>query len=424
MPLPRVLTMVTVPRCCASTSPTTPSLESARRSSGSTYSASTRRNTTSTRFSVPSDAHPQLAVAHHQIRALHQRETQQRREIRLIESGLGVDAGAEHDHHRVLDDVGCGVDQCQPQRLRERCRRPWRDPLVEIGNRVREHAPVGQRIAGPRGGLRPVAVDLKAAIREPAEVTGVHEKLVVSGDLNPVGGPHIPGMGEQQFRRKDALDQQAARPVQVGEHGIEHARSLHQPGLQQLPVGRGDDDRQGVQDPGTGLHAVAGKTINVGIFSAGVNPGVGDAVVVDKVVHHRAQPIQPHPAAVGDGVGQLAPGRPYPALCVDELVVADSRAVTQIEQCFLRPCGSVPGQQPIDVVAVAGEVTGNRKRHHCSTVRTRRRSRMPGAPMSVDIRACFSRISDRSSLPGVKPMASKRRARRDSAATALTGGSS
>ena len=49
---------------------------------------------------------------------------------------------------------------------------------------------------------------------------------------------------------------------------------------------------------------------------------------------------------------------------------------------------------------------------------------MPGAPMSVKILACFSRRSDRSSLPGVKPVASKRRARRDSAATALTGGSS
>ena len=35
--------------------PTTPSLESARRSSGSVYAASTRRNTTSTRLSVPSE---------------------------------------------------------------------------------------------------------------------------------------------------------------------------------------------------------------------------------------------------------------------------------------------------------------------------------------------------------------------------------
>ncbi|CKU49612.1 Uncharacterised protein [Mycobacterium tuberculosis] len=49
---------------------------------------------------------------------------------------------------------------------------------------------------------------------------------------------------------------------------------------------------------------------------------------------------------------------------------------------------------------------------------------MPGAPISVDILACFSRMSDRSSLPGVKPVASKRRARRASASTALTGGSS
>ena len=53
MPLPSVLTTVTAPRRSTSTSPTTPSRESARRSSGSAYSASTRRSTTSTRLSVP-----------------------------------------------------------------------------------------------------------------------------------------------------------------------------------------------------------------------------------------------------------------------------------------------------------------------------------------------------------------------------------
>ena len=47
---------------------------------------------------------------------------------------------------------------------------------------------------------------------------------------------------------------------------------------------------------------------------------------------------------------------------------------------------------------------------------------MPGAPTSVDCRASFSRMSERSTGPAVKPVASKRRPRRDSASTALTGG--
>ena len=45
-----------------------------------------------------------------------------------------------------------------------------------------------------------------------------------------------------------------------------------------------------------------------------------------------------------------------------------------------------------------------------------------GAPTSVDCRACFSLMSDRSRAPAVKPVASNRRPRRDSASTALTGG--
>ena len=40
------------------------------------------------------------------------------------------------------------------------------------------------------------------------------------------------------------------------------------------------------------------------------------------------------------------------------------------------------------------------KCHQCRTVRTRRRSRMPGAPTSVDWRACFSRMSEMSTVPG------------------------
>jgi len=55
---------------------------------------------------------------------------------------------------------------------------------------------------------------------------------------------------------------------------------------------------------------------------------------------------------LGDGVGQFGPGRPHVAVVVDEFVVADSRAVPQIEQCFLSPRGLVSGQEPVGVIAV------------------------------------------------------------------------
>jgi hypothetical protein len=116
-------------------------------------------------FQSAQRAHPQLAVAHHQVRALHQRKTQQRGQIRLVERGFGEDAGAEDHHHRILRVVGCGVDQRQPQRLGERRRRARHDPLIEFGNGVCDDATVGQRVAGARRRLRPVGVDLEGAVR-------------------------------------------------------------------------------------------------------------------------------------------------------------------------------------------------------------------------------------------------------------------
>src|SRR6202008_2452469 len=96
------------------------------------------------------------------------------------------------------------------QRLREGCSRSRRDPLVEVWNRVGHNAYVGQRVAGARRCLRPVGGDLKATVRLSAEVTGVHEKLVVPGNLNSVGGAQVTGVTEHQFRWQDAFGEQGA----------------------------------------------------------------------------------------------------------------------------------------------------------------------------------------------------------------------
>ena len=144
---------------------------------------------------------------------------------------------------------------------------------------------------------------------------------------------------------------------------------------------------------------------------------VGDAVVVDQAAHHGAQLVQPAAAALADALGQLEPGWPDIACRIDEFVVSGDRAAARIEQRLLGPRRAVAGQQVVDVVRIRSG-----KCHQCRTVRTRRRSRMPGAPTSVDWRACFSRMSEMSTRPGVKPVASNRRPRRDSASTALTGG--
>ena len=108
-------------------------------------------------------AHPQLSVADHQISALHQRQTQQAGEIGLVESGFGVDAGAEDHDDGLFGRLGRRLDQRQAQRLRPRGGGPGTDLLVEVGDGVRDHPPVGQGVAGAGRGLRPVGVDQEVA---------------------------------------------------------------------------------------------------------------------------------------------------------------------------------------------------------------------------------------------------------------------
>ena len=296
-------------------------------------------------------AHPELSVAHHQVGALDEREAQHRREVGLVERRLGVHAGAQHHDHRVVGRVGGGVDQSEPQRLRERRGRPRPDALVQVGHRVRDHAAVGQRIACARRRLRPVPVHPKASRRVPAHVAAVHEQLVPARDLDAAGRPDVAGMAEHQLRGQQALEDAAARPVQVGEHRVQQPRPLQQACLQRLPVGGGDQQRQPVEVPRARRRGIGPVGDRVTVV---VDFDVGDAVVVHQAAHRGPQPLQPCAAALTDRVGQFLPRGPDVAVHVDELVVAGPGPATQVEQCLLGARGAVAGEQAIGVVAGRG----------------------------------------------------------------------
>ena len=221
-------------------------------------------------------------------------------------------------------------------------------------------------------------------------------------------------MGEQELSGEHTAGHRGARAVEIGEHGIEQSRSLDQTRFQRVPVARGDHQRKCVQMPRPrhGRAVAVGDRVTVGVL-----PDVGDSVVVHQLLYDAAQLLEPVPATLADAVGQFEPCRPDTACRVDEFVVSGDRATSRVEQRLLCPRRAIAGQQVVDVVRIRrGDC------HQCRTVRIRRRSRMPGAPTSVDWRACFSRMSEMSRRPGVNPVASNRRPLRDSASTALTGG--
>ncbi len=333
--------------------------------------------------------HPQPAVADHQVGTLHQREAQHRRQVGLVERGLGVDARAEHHHHRVLGRFRGGVDQRQPQRLGERRRRPRPDPLVDVGDGVGDHPAVGQRVAGSRRSLRPVGVDQEAAVGRPAHITAVHEQLMATGILDAAGRPDVAGMAEQQLGRQDPAGDRPARPVQVGQDGVEQPGALHHTGFQRLPVRRRQQQRDAVQMPGArhrdalsvgdGLAAQVESRVAALLPFGMVDLDVGDAVVVDQSAHDGAQPLQSGAAAFADEIAEFLPGRPDGAGGVDELVVPGApersrgsrpgAAAAQVEQRVLRPCRAVAGEQTVGIMGGLQVRTGSRQRqrHHLLT---------------------------------------------------------
>ena len=215
------------------------------------------------------------------------------------------------------------------------------------GMACRHHATVGQRVARARRRLRPVGVDLEAAVTRAAEITAVHEQLVSAGYLDTAGGTDVAGVREQQLRRKHAAGHRDTRAVQVGQHRVEQPGALQQTGFQDVPVGRRDHQRQRVQTPWPGLR----RPVPVGDgVTVAVDLDVGDAVVVDRAAHRRPKLVQAGASAFAHTVGQFTPGRPDIACGVDEFVVAGTRNATDVEQGLLGSRGAVPGEQVVDVV--------------------------------------------------------------------------
>ncbi|OOL31303.1 hypothetical protein GQ85_14475 [Rhodococcus rhodochrous] len=166
-------------------------------------------------------AHPQPALAHHQVGGLDQREPEDARDVGLIEGGLRVRARAEDDHHRVLRAGGRGLAQREPHRLDERRQRPRVRGLVQVGHGACRHPPVGKGVPGAGRGLRVVPHHPEPAVAGTGDVDCVEEQLMRPGEREPVRGPHVAAMAEHQLRGHQSLPERAHRPVQVGEQRVE-----------------------------------------------------------------------------------------------------------------------------------------------------------------------------------------------------------
>ena len=227
----------------------------------------------------------------------------------MLEVGLVVGAGGqEHDPGVVAVVGGDGAEG-----LAESPEEPGQAADLAVPEGLREHPgeddPVLQRVARPRRGLGPVGQDVERPARTPADVGRVEVEVTVAQDLEVVAGAEEIRMPEDQFGGQDPGGQEPSRAKQVGQDSVEQGGPLDQPRLDRGGVGRGDQERDRVQLPGT-VHAL----------------GVAVDIICDPVLPDQVPGLGPALLEFGrtdllDLIGESLPVRPDLAVGGDHLVV-------------------------------------------------------------------------------------------------------
>ena len=126
-----------------------------------------------------------------------------------------------------------------------------------------------------------------------------------AGRLDAPAGPQEAGVGKYQLGREHILAQQALRPIEIGQDGVEQRGALDDGGFDVFPLGRIDHERNRIERPGA-----------IGAFRIAIDV-VGDAVVVDQAAALRASgELRPLMAHRGRAIPTAPPMRAK--LCVPE----------------------------------------------------------------------------------------------------------
>ena len=190
----------------------------------------------------------------------------------MLEVGRVVHAGGEHDHRRVAGAGGRG----RPQRLEQAGRVAVDGPHPVAGEQLGEHPGHGAAVLDHVGDARRGA---EVVLQHPEHAVGApHQVDAGDVDPHPVGGvdahrrPVVVGRGGDELAGDEAVLQDAARPVDVGEERLQGPDPLRHARLDGRPLGRRQDAGDEVEGEGTLL----------------ARQGEGDALVAERHVPGRA----------------------------------------------------------------------------------------------------------------------------------------
>jgi hypothetical protein len=177
--------------------------------------------------------------------------------------------------------------------------------VVEAGEGAADDQPVLQRIAGARGRLGAVAQHPPPPVGTAPEVGGVDVRPAAAGRGDAAHGADEVQAAGDGGGGQQALGHQTALAVDVGQHRLQHRGALGDAGGDLVPLGLGQDERQGIERPvALGLLAIDA------VGGAGIaDVAAGETEAVARVAGREggevAQEIQPMVARPTARIEQL-----------------------------------------------------------------------------------------------------------------------
>ncbi len=188
-------------------------------------------------------------VAHGEIGAFDQRESQILRQIRLLEIRLVVRSWRQQRDMRP----SLIARRVRREHLTERVEERRQTLHLHVAKGIREHAgnrrAILERVAGARRRLRARVDDAPAAGRIAREIERDEMQKRAARRLDAVARAQIARILKDERRRQYALVQQPLRAIDVGDERVQQTRPLTQSAIEPAPLGAVDDKRQHVERP-------------------------------------------------------------------------------------------------------------------------------------------------------------------------------
>ena len=252
-------------------------------------------------------SHVANLVAHNEVTRLDQLDPHLPRQERVLEVRAVRRPRRPDDNRRLVAERGRCLEQGLPQEGRITVDRLHPVTREQLRGQSGHRETVLEHVRDSRRGSDVVLEDPPGSVAVPDEIAAGNRAPDPAGRADSVHRAAEGRAAEHEVPRDDALPQDLLAPVDVADEGVERLDPLAQPGLDQLPFGRGDDAGDEVERE----RAVSGAAVGAGDLE-------GDAALGERAVAPAPELEQGH--------------TPHPVEVRDQLACVVTRRVTRREE--------------------------------------------------------------------------------------------